>query len=84
MESSHRWTFVGYFSTQQVPIGLPGRTDGQGKKNMYPPEGGDIIPSRNSKAVLGHCFTLTWNCDNDLAKLFLRTVVHLIAMHMHI
>ena len=26
MESSHRWTFVGYISTQQVPIGLPGQT----------------------------------------------------------
>jgi len=26
MESSHRWTFVRYFGTQQVPIGMPGRT----------------------------------------------------------
>jgi len=40
MESSHRWTFVRYFGTQQVPIGMPGRTDGQGKNNMSPPEGG--------------------------------------------
>jgi len=37
MENSHRWTFVGYFSTQQVPIGLPGRTDGRtaGRQAMY-------------------------------------------------
>jgi len=28
MESSHRWTFVRYFGTQHVPIGMPGRTDG--------------------------------------------------------
>jgi len=27
MESSHRWTFVRYFGTQQVPIGMPGQTD---------------------------------------------------------
>ena len=36
MESSHRWTFVGYFSTQQVPIGLPRQTDGQGGDYMLP------------------------------------------------
>jgi len=49
MESSHRWTFVRYFGTQQVPIGMPRqtdgqtdrRTDGQGKNNMSPPEGGE-------------------------------------------
>jgi len=39
MESSHRWTFVGYFSTQQVPIGLPGQTDGRtdGRVDYYMP-----------------------------------------------
>jgi len=47
MESSHRWTFVRYFGTQQVPIGMPGRTDGQtdnGAKNNMSPHfmGGDI------------------------------------------
>ena len=59
LESSHRWTFVGYFSTQQVSIGLPehtdgrtdGRTDGQtdsGAKNNMSPHfmGGDIIQHR--------------------------------------
>ena len=36
---SHRWTFVGYFSTQQVPIGLPRLTDGRVDYYM-PPLGG--------------------------------------------
>ena len=25
--SAHRWAFVGYFGTQQVPIGAPGQTE---------------------------------------------------------
>jgi len=33
MESSHRWTFVRYFGTQQVPIGMPGRT-GDGRRTL--------------------------------------------------
>jgi len=39
MESSHRWTFVRYFGTQQVPIGMPGLTDGR-------TEGKPIVPYR--------------------------------------
>ena len=39
MESSHRWTFVRYFGTQQVPIGMPGltdrRTDGRTSQLLY-------------------------------------------------
>ena len=35
MESSHRWTFVRYFGTQQVPIGMPGPTDGRTSQILY-------------------------------------------------
>jgi len=32
---SHRWTFVRYFGTQQVPIGMPRLTDGRTSQSLY-------------------------------------------------
>jgi len=55
MESSHRWTFVRYFGTQQVPIGMPGRTDGR--------------TDRQTTELKTICLPISWGRHNSAGAL---------------
>ena len=78
MESSHRWTFVRYFGTQQVPIGMPALTDGRWTTDNGPSQkltlstlcSGELkntlnwVPRLEKGSRLTHVVAKSWN-QND-------------------